>query len=441
MGVSVLTPIFSLALLSLSWAYAVYTYGGVESAAGRWASAGVGVAASILWVFSNRPTLVKSRRLDLALLIAALSIAAVQLIRVPFAVVRVISPHRASQISTAGPVLGSPESISLNSVPDAGRDAVLILAAYVLVYLLSSDLRRRFHQKPWTLALPVLVMASLEATLGVLQYYGGADTAVGTYVNRNHFAGLLEMSLPFAVLYGFHLLERDVTRLRCTAVPGLLACVFFGAAALMLVGVVHSHSRMGFVACLSALLMIGALGLWGRYAEGASLLTLGLKIAGLGAALVLVFVFLSSDELIGRFASIRTAVEMSGDARKQLWKETIPLIADYPAAGCGLGAYESCFMPYKSVAPDRTADYAHNDYLQVMAELGLPAFACLLTVVMMAYWSALLGAGPGRSSRFLAMACVGSLTAILLHSLVDFNMYIPANGMLAAWVAGMAREA
>jgi O-antigen ligase len=76
-----------------------------------------------------------------------------------------------------------------------------------------------------------------------------------------------------------------------------------------------------------------------------------------------------------------------------------------------------------------------------MAELGLPGFACLLAVVVMAFRSALRRTGPGHSGRFLAMACVGSLTAILLHSLVDFNMYIPANGMLAAWVAGMAREA
>jgi hypothetical protein len=36
------------------------------------------------------------------------------------------------------------------------------------------------------------------------------------------------------------------------------------------------------------------------------------------------------------------------------------------------------------------------------------------------------------------MACTGSFAAILLHSFVDFNLYIPANAMLLAWIAGIA---
>ena len=128
------------------------------------------------------------------------------------------------------------------------------------------------------------------------------------------------------------------------------------------------------------------------------------------------------------------------DTRRQLWQETKPLIADYPLLGCGLGAYESCFQPYKAVAPGFTADYAHDDYLQVMAEFGLPAFGLLLAVTVMAYGTALRRTASDHPSRYFAVACVASLTAILLHSFVDFNLYIPANGMLAVWVAGLARE-
>ena len=112
-----------------------------------------------------------------------------------------------------------------------------------------------------------------------------------------------------------------------------------------------------------------------------------------------------------------------------------------------MGAYESCFLPYKTVLAANTVDFAHNDYLQVAAELGLPALAMLLMLTALAYGSALRATAPDRAAtapdgagRYLAIACVGSLTAILLHSLVDFNLYIPANGMLAVWVAGLARE-
>jgi O-antigen ligase len=156
---------------------------------------------------------------------------------------------------------------------------------------------------------------------------------------------------------------------------------------------------------------------------------------------VLAFVFLPTDQLIGRFATIATTQEPSEDTRKQIWQETLPLVAAYPITGCGLGAYESCFLEYKKVAPGYTVDYAHNDYLQVMSEFGIPASAMILTVTLLAFGTALRGTSAGNSDRYLAIACTGALSAILLHSFVDFNLYIPANGMLAAWVAGLAREA
>ena len=263
---------------------------------------------------------------------------------------------------------------------------------------------------------------------------------MGTYVNRNHFAGLLEMSLPLAVMYGFSVIRGQHGRFQLSAAPGMLAFSLFCLAALMFVSVIHSHSRMGFIASLSGLFVIGALGLR-REPAGGQARRFWVPLLGLGGAVVIVFVFFLPDQLITRMAAMTNVQDMNSDTRKQLWKETLPLIADYAAAGCGIGGYESCFLPYKAVAPERTADYAHNDFLQAMAELGLPAFLCLFAVVTMAYWTAFRGSGPSHSGRYLAIACVGSLTAILLHSLVDFNMYIPANGMLAAWVAGVAREA
>jgi len=87
-----------------------------------------------------------------------------------------------------------------------------------------------------------------------------------------------------------------------------------------------------------------------------------------------------------------------------------------------------------------TADFAHNDYLQVLAELGIVGFAAGLVFVL----RILIGVGRkvlyahSIDERCRSIACVAAMTAMLLHSLVDFNMYVPANAMVFAWIAGVA---
>jgi O-antigen ligase len=86
-----------------------------------------------------------------------------------------------------------------------------------------------------------------------------------------------------------------------------------------------------------------------------------------------------------------------------------------------------------------TVDYAHNDYLQVMAELGLLGFIAGLALLLRVLWTVLRAALEERALdvRYRAIACAGAFTAILLHSFVDFNLYMPANAMLLAWIAGI----
>jgi O-antigen ligase len=126
--------------------------------------------------------------------------------------------------------------------------------------------------------------------------------------------------------------------------------------------------------------------------------------------------------------------------RAQIWRDTVELIKAYPLTGSGLGTYESAFYPFKRVAPMNTVDYAHNDYMQVMAEMGLIGFAVGLFFIVRTMQRTLRGAVYARSmdQRYLAIGCIAAITGILLHSFVDFNMYVPANGYASAWVLGIA---
>ncbi len=143
--------------------------------------------------------------------------------------------------------------------------------------------------------------------------------------------------------------------------------------------------------------------------------------------------------LLERLEKQDTHEPLTADVRLRIWRETLPMAADYRIFGSGLGTYESVFQKYRASAPEYLVDFAHNDYLQLLAELGIIGFAIagatglvILVLVVRA-----VGSGPTTANRLMAVACAASLLALMLDSSVDFDFYIPANAMLAAWIAGV----
>jgi O-antigen ligase len=387
-------------------AYTAFQWGGVERS-GRY---GILLALGLLALAAGR------RARWTALLLPAYVL--LQIIPLPLAALRVFSPQRAQMLDALVPVGAGTGWASLSVFPAATFQYFLLVCAYLAVFLL-------VRQAAWRTVWPLLGIAALEAALGIWQHFAGAADEMrrGTYANRNHFAGLLEMVLPFAVMYAVALSRRGRS--------ALAACAAWALAGLLFIGIVYSFSRMGFVAALFSLFVMGALAGPTRRRWVAA----GLLVAlALGA-----FVFLPPDALILRFAQLASADGLTANGRTDLWSNTLPLIRAYLPFGCGLGGYETAFYPFKKSGPLVTDDFAHNDYLQLLAELGIPGF---LIVAAGAFWIArravrgALGL-QDPEQRYFALACAGALAAILLHSTVDFNLYIPANVMVLMWIAGM----
>jgi len=161
-------------------------------------------------------------------------------------------------------------------------------------------------------------------------------------------------------------------------------------------------------------------------------------IGAIAAGLVVVVV-LPPNRLLVRFAEVAGEHELSRDTRIQVWTDTLQLIAAYPVFGCGAGAYAFAFPKYQTAVPFLTADFAHNDYLQGVAELGAVGFAIVAFLVLqMAFTAVRAGAADTfLEGRALGVACAAAWAAILVHSISEFNLYIPANAMLLAWIAGI----
>lgn len=431
--------VVALAALTLVFGYAVFRYGGVLNQDWYLCLTALGIVYAALRVAPRRVDALPRLPLVVRVLIGGLlAVVVLQLIPLPVGLVNWITPARAELDRALGEVLGASRFTTLTIVPAETFRLLLTLAGYVIVFLLAREMGWRWRHSPWIPAVPFIAVGLLEAVLGLVQYYGvRAPLATGTYINRNHYSGLLEMTLPFAVMGGIALLRagEPARSRRSPAGPAIQASLSFAVAAVILLAILQSLSRMGFIAALGSLFVMGAAalgaGLSGRKRVVPVAVVAVLVIAG--------FIFLPTDQLIERFATVAATEDISADTRAQIWSDTFEQIVDYPILGCGLGCYESGFYRYKTVAPMNTVDFAHNDYLQLTAELGFVGILILLALAVRLFARATEASGrpPRTEERYLGIACLGSLTAIALHSMVDFNLYIPSNAMLLSWIAGV----
>lgn len=360
-----------------------------------------------------------------------------QLIPFHVGVLQVLSPARAGLLHALAPVMPGLNSAPVSVNPPSSVLGLFTMLGYIATFLLVRELAWRFSARPWTPVLPLIAVALFEAGLGMFQVFAGwpTATAIGTYTNRDHFAGLLETILPFATLLGVVILRKR-NRSRFAVSSALKACAMWTIAATLLLAIIYSLSRMGFLVALSVFFIIGMLALRPPVRSRAWRWS---SVGAIAAVIALMFLFFPPNQLIERFANMSSTEKISADTRLSLWRETMPLIAEYRFFGCGLGGFESVFLKYQAVANNFRVQFAHNDGLQLLAELGIVGFsilAAILTGLLTQIFRDALGSGD-ENRRLLLVACAGGFIAVLLHSLVEFNMYIPANAMTLAWIAGL----
>ena len=245
-----------------------------------------------------------------------------------------------------------------------------------------------------------------------------AGDATGTFVNRNSFATFAAFGAIMGVALIFGVDENDVSRSRLSRV---LVQLGFNVAPLALIGLAlaFSHSRMGmFVAALGA----GVIALVAVFrSSGVRRVLAGLLIiVGLVTGAVLAN---TSGILFERMAT----VDRDADVRLAVYEQTLDLIAARPISGYGGGTYEDAFRAIKSdpISPDVTFDAAHNLFLELAAELGIPAtIAVVLSVLLLAGTTAV--AAVRRENWTIPAAAAAVVLAGGVHSLVDFSLQIPA---------------
>jgi len=262
----------------------------------------------------------------------------------------------------------------------------------------------------------------------------------GQFINRNHFALLLEMTLGLTL--GLIVGERGKHRRIFVLIP---------IGALLWCALIYSNSRGGIIASFCQLLFLLVLFHPVRHLavrqvdkkeRGPRNLTGGLAVrAFLIVCLIALFAYgvswIGGERVVSNFqlaATDFTDQEMENNintSRKQIWAATWEMSKANPVTGLGFGGYWIGITRYHHASGEITPQQAHNDYLELLASGGL--IGCALTAWFLVIFFRRAKTSLRSQDSFYRAACLGAITGmfgVVVHSFVDFGMHITINALL-----------
>jgi O-antigen ligase len=339
----------------------------------------------------------------------------------------------------------------LSPVDYLARPDIYSVLGCLLVYLFVACVFTDAKHRIWFLFF-LLALATAHVLIGALQFRDGNNfmpfsflerydygrRASGFYVCPNHLAGLLEVLGIFAL--SITCWGRWPVWVKLLALYGSGVCYL---------GVLLSASRGGFLSCSASFIVFLALSLWALRRTGKQLF---LKIGGVAvaaAALILIIGDVYSNKLLYLNDRVWAANQDANDNRIDLWKAAVEQFKLEPITGTGSGTYLFYGRQFRSVRTGSDPVEVHNDYLHLLAEYGiLGAFGFLLFFAAHVTngWKNYQRLGPKRiavstrvmsNSLALQIGALSAIAAYVVHSVIDFNLHIPANALLFAFVFGL----
>ena len=354
----------------------------------------------------------------------------------------------ASTQGLAGIAGGNTLSLDLHaSIVSWSKSLAYVLGFVLTILLVTSRERARqfaFALVWWAFAMAVYgIFAHLTNVshiwLGTEINHGSQASA--TYANRNHFAGFLEMTLAIGIGLLIAGLRDSKPQTWTQFLKRTLEWIFSPKMRLrlilcvMVIALVTTRSRMGNTAFFASMLVAGVVGL--ALSRHATRSTVILLVSLIAIDLFIVGSWFGVEKLAHRIEQttiVKTATPgaQSVEERAEPAAYGLELIKDYPLVGAGPGSWYVAFPKYRGADIINFFDYAHNDYVQFAAESGLIGAAMLALMVAWTLVIALRAQYLRRDPlmRGLSFASIMGVTAILIHSSVDFNLQIPANAML-----------
>ena len=335
------------------------------------------------------------------------------------------------------------DQFPISIYPFATENSLLLISSYMIFgFFLSRYITNK--SRMLIILIPIIFVSLLEAIIGFYQsfmVYGisGSQGAHGTFVNRNHYAGLLEITIPLILGFAFSLnkywhkgLKNTLYSIRYSDdVFKQISIIFL--VLFLLLAIFLSKSRMGMISIfISLFFFYSNLNLFGnKYKNILWFLTISIIF------FILLIFIVDINPILERFRNINSS------QRILVWKDCIVIIKDFPLFGSGLGTFKYIYPLYKEnlkIAVDY--HYAHNDYIHLLVETGVIGFSCLMAGLIILFKDAMKFLKYNTRIRdsygyFITLGALTGIVSILIHSLADFNLHIPSNALYFTTMIGI----
>ena len=371
-----------------------------------------------------------------------------QVLPLPAAIVRFISPGSYEFQRLYSPGFVRPKFMSLSIAPSATlREGLFLAACFLLGFLVLKTVTRGRQIR--TIIFVLIGAGVFQALYGLFEltranprllFYKkmfSPDSVTGTFVNRSHLSGYLEMIVPLAIglaIARMNLLTFGVKgfreKLMLWTSKGVLESVLILAGiVVMSLGIVLSNSRSGLVVLVFTFFLFFGLSVLTFSRTGYRQVWIGKFVRTVFFIVTILAVYIGVGSTIKRFA----VDDLLHEDRPLYWANTADIVGDFPLFGTGLGTFASAYNAYETRGgSEMRLDHAHNDYLEYVAEIGVLGALLLLGGILYIVVQAFLASRNRRNleARGLALGGIVSLAGIGLHTFTDFNLHIPANMVL-----------
>ena len=363
----------------------------------------------------------------------ATAFAFLQVVPLPPSIIAVLSPALHELYGWTLPGHG-PDGFwrTLSTTPASTIQSGLLIGACGSAFFLVAQLCRS-RERILALSVTVVLVGMIEAIYGLALVGGGLSRpATGTFINRNHFAALLAMALCLGLgllLSAWQAGDRE----RSSALPFdrwarttplILACLT------ILAGIIFSFSRMGLVAPILTLILFAGLWMFGPVSNRIRLIG---AVVGLVLLLFMAGAWTAFEVVADRFRSLEDSYRVAA------WEGSYALFQSFPLAGVGLGGLVDNLPRFLPVQIPETFQHSHNEPLEVLAEGGI-IYTALIGLGLIVYFGKAVPAWMRRRdplARGLGAGCLAGSAAVLLQSLVEFPLRMPANAFYLSVILGM----